>query len=283
MRPSGFVSVALGLFAALAATSAHATAPRRALSVMAYNVLYDATDVEATLKTIERADPDVLCLTELTPKFVRAFEDRFGDELRFRSFHPKSGTWGVGIASRFPLKNVTVFQQRPHRMPAVEARVVTDQGRVRVACLHLFPPVSGQKKGESFSAMMKRNADLRKKQAAFVVRRYAKEKQPVLLLGDMNEGSDERAMRLFAEAGYRRSCELPEQRCGPTFPGATSAFPAVWEVDHILGRDVRFESARVIKAGGSDHYPVFATFTLGGGEEAPPSSRGSSPPPPPRR
>ncbi len=282
MRPSspGWITIAL-LFTAL--TSAQAGESERALSAMSYNVLFDAAEVEATLKAIERADPDVLCLTELTPKFARAFEKRFGERLRFRSFHPRDGTWGVGIASRFPLTNAKVFQQRPHRMPAMEARVATTQGRLMVACLHLFPPVAGQKENESVVAMMKRNAELRKKQVGHVVRRYASQKVPVLVLGDMNEGPDGDAIGVLAQAGYRRACDVPNHRCGPTFPGATSVLPAVWEVDHILGRRVRFESARVIREGGSDHFPVFATFRLDAPGEGPPSSRGSSPKPPPRR
>ncbi len=276
MRPSNLGCITIALLAA-APVPVQADGAVRALSVMTWNVLFDAPDLEPTLEAIERADPDVLCLTELTPKFVRAFEERLGSRYRFRSFHPKSGTWGVGIASRLPLKHAKAFQQRPHRMPAMEAQVATEQGRFRIACLHLFPPIAGRKKGESVVAVMGRNAELRKKQAAFVVRRYAKERRPVLLLGDMNEGPDGAAMRLFAEAGFRRACELPNHRCGPTFPGATSMLPAVWEIDHILGMGVRFDSARVIKSGGSDHFPVFATFTLDAGEQGPRSSPGSPP------
>ena len=41
-------------------------------TVMAYNVLYAAASVDL----IADEDPDVLCLTELRPPFLRAFDKR---------------------------------------------------------------------------------------------------------------------------------------------------------------------------------------------------------------
>jgi endonuclease/exonuclease/phosphatase (EEP) superfamily protein YafD len=69
-------------------------------------------------------------------------------------------------------------------------------------------------------------------------------------------------VQTFERAGLLRSCRGPRQACGATFPGPTVALPAVFEIDHILGRGVEFDEARVIRAGGSDHFPVFATFSV---------------------
>ena len=233
------------------------------ISVMAYNVLYDSPDIEKSLDAIERAKPDILCLRELSTPFARAFEKRLGSSFPHRAFFPKSaGTWGVGLASRFPLSSAVVFEEKPHKLPALQAQVSTPSGRALIACLHLFPPVGKHRKSDGFFETMNKNASLRKKQAEFIVERYSRDHGPLLVVGDMNEGADGAAIRTFEKAGLVRSCRCEDARCGPTFPGASSMLPAIFEIDHILARGVEFATARVIREGGSDHFPVFAAFTL---------------------
>lgn len=233
------------------------------VSIMSYNVLYDSTEIEKSLDAIEEADADIVCLRELSSTFARAFEKRLGQKYPYRSLAPKkSGTWGVGIASRFKVSKSIVFEEKPHRLPAMQARVSTSAGPVLVACLHLFPPVGKHRKSDGFFETMEKNADLRRKQAEYIVGRYAEERDPLLVVGDMNETPDGKAVQTFEKAGIRRACRSPQQQCGATFPGATYVWPAVFEIDHILGRGVEFRAARVIGKGGSDHFPVFAAFTV---------------------
>jgi endonuclease/exonuclease/phosphatase (EEP) superfamily protein YafD len=262
-RSSLHMSLSLCATVATLALLAPPTPPEEPISVMAYNVLYDAPDIEKSLDAIDRAKPDILCLRELSTPFARAFERRLGSSFPNRALFPKSvGTWGLGLASRFPLSSAVVFEERPHKLPAIQAQVSTPSGRVLVACLHLFPPVGKHRKSDGFLETMNKNAELRHKQAQFIVTRYSHTQGPLLVVGDMNEGPDGAAVRTFEKAGLARSCDSGSSRCGPTFPGATSMFPAIFEIDHILGRDVEFATARVIREGGSDHFPVFAAFTL---------------------
>jgi endonuclease/exonuclease/phosphatase family metal-dependent hydrolase len=82
-------------------------------------------------------------------------------------------------------------------------------------------------------------------------------------MGDMNEGPNGEAIELFKQKGIERSCDKALiKNCGSTFPGATSWIPAVFEIDHILGRNIQFQLAKVIKGGGSDHYPVYAKIVV---------------------
>ncbi len=231
-------------------------------SLLAYNVLYDAEDVEASVDVIAAADPDLVCLTELTPTFVRAFERRLGARYPHRVFAPKRGTWGVGIASRTPLSDARTFEQKPHRIPAMEAVTRLGGTRIRLVCVHLFPPVGKHRASDGFFTTLGKNAALRVEQAKYLIERYSRDPGPVLIIGDMNEGRDDDALQTFFQAGYRHACEIEEEDCGATFPGATYKLPAVFEIDHVLGRGVRFTSARVIDEGGSDHYAVTATFRL---------------------
>ena len=47
-----------------------------------------------------------------------------------------------------------------------------------------------------------------------------------------------------------------------SWPGATSFWPAIVQIDHIFGRGVRFHSAWVPSGGGSDHQPIVARLHL---------------------
>ncbi len=259
VRQAAAMRIAWTLLACALGAAARGEPPDAgALQVMAYNVMFDAATPDKSIDLIEREDPDVLCLTELTPGFAKRFNDRLGARYPHRSFEPRSGTWGVGMASKRPLSSAKVYLQKPHRMPALEAQLGGAEGPLTVACLHLFPSGAKQRKADGLFQTMHKNAALRTQQARAILARYPAEKGPVLLLGDMNEGVDGGAMAAFAGADFQRACDLATSKCGPTYPGATSALPAIWQVDHILGRGVTFESARVVRAGGSDHFPVTA-------------------------
>jgi endonuclease/exonuclease/phosphatase (EEP) superfamily protein YafD len=231
-------------------------------SILAFNVLYNASKNDESIAVIEQANPDLVCLTELTPGFVKKFETMLNKRYPYRIFYPMEGTWGVGIASRYPLSHAQRFEEKPHRIPAMEAIVTFGTQKIMVACPHLMAPLGKHKKSDGFFETMKKNAELRWKQAVHLAARYAGWKGGIIIAGDMNEEADGKAVKTFKKAGFLLACECTDAKCGATFPGATSLIPAVWEIDHILGRGVSFKSARVIHGGGSDHFPVYATFAI---------------------
>ena len=232
---------------------------------MAFNVWYEAEDNQETLAAIKDANPDVVCLRELTPGFVKEFKKQFKSRYRHNAFHPRQGTWGAGIASKYRIRNVELFPGKPHRLPGLEADVNLGGKWVKVACLHLFPPLGKHKKKDGLITTMKKNQKLRIDQAKYLVSRYKNQAQPLLLSGDMNEDPRGGAIATFRLANIRRACDLvkqPKHKCGATYPGGAYIAPAFIEIDHILGRQVKFHSAQVIRRGNSDHYPVYAVFSL---------------------
>jgi len=253
-------SLAVSLWVAVVGGAA--PEPREPLRVMTYNVLYSASeeDVGRSLDVIEKEAPDILCLRELSPRFAHAFRKRLGAKYPHSRLLPRKGTWGMGIASKHPLARAEPFAQKPHRMPGLEAEVRVGRRRLKVACVHLMAPGARHTKDEDLFESMAKNAALREKQGAALVRRYAKEEGPLLLLGDMNEERSGAAMKAFAAADLVHACDGKGADCGSTWPGATSMLPAVVEIDHILGRKVSLSGAKVLRTGGSDHYPVRAVL-----------------------
>lgn len=233
------------------------------ISLMAYNVLYNSSEIKKSIDLIKKYDPDILCLREMTPKFVDAFKKSVGKRYPYRAFYSRKGTWGVGIASKYVIIKPQHFPLKPHRIPGLQSIVQVERNQLMVVCLHLFPPVGKHKKSDGFFETLKKNEQLRQNQARYLVNKYSAWKGPLVLMGDMNEGPNGKAIRLFEQEMIERSCsKAPIKKCGSTYPGATSWLPAVFEIDHILGRKVQFQLAKVIKDGGSDHYPVYSQIVF---------------------
>jgi endonuclease/exonuclease/phosphatase (EEP) superfamily protein YafD len=230
-------------------------------TAMTFNVLYEGGDVDKTLAVIKRESPDVLCMQEVTSSFAKRARKELG--YPHSVIEPRSGTWGVALFSKHPIVKHAVFAQSPHKMPAMEARISLgpDNVDVTIACVHLFPPGAKRFAGDDLATTMQKNAALRVQQADALVKRYANTER-VLMLGDFNEGRDDAALRALRDAGWLHACTGEGARCGGTWPGSTSPMPALFEIDHVLGRGLAFRDARVVKDGGSDHFAVLTSFTV---------------------
>ncbi len=233
------------------------------LTVMSFNVLLGGQPAGPALDAIEAAAPDILCLQEMTPELAEMFKARLGKLYPHRYFKPGRMTQGMGIASRYPLLGGKVLTLGLTYLPAVSATVRLQSGEIRVACAHLMPPLARFKKSVNVWKRYFRNEAIRVGQVAELLKHLDGMDMPAIIMGDMNEWLGQAAMAELAKAGFRDSCAGPDGRCGPTWPGRTLSWPAIFRVDHILGRGVRFTDSAVLEAGGSDHYPVAARVIVG--------------------
>lgn len=229
-----------------------------ALPVMSFNVLRGGRPTSETLDAIAQAHPDVVCLQELTMPFAAAFERRFGKTYPHRLFDPGRTVGGIGIASRTPLADEMILELGLPTLPAAVATLDQGSARVRIACIHLMPPHAGFGQGGDLVARYRRNKALRLRQAQRLVDALDRDALPAVILGDMNEWQGQGALAYLAGAGFADACSSINARCGATWPGAVIPLPAVFRIDHILGRGIAFSDAAVLQAGGSDHFPVAA-------------------------
>lgn len=268
----------IGLFAAVAGLSfaIGAAIPNRSepadwarhkagaaqLSVMSFNVLLGGKPADAALDAIAAADPDILCLQEMTPQLAKTFKARLGKRYPHRYFKPGPVTQGVGIASRYPLTDGQVLRLGLTYLPAVSATVRLKSGAVRLACVHLMPPLARFKKSVNVWKRYVRNETIRVGQVERLLAHVDAARLPAIIMGDMNEWPGQAAMAELAKAGFRDSCLGTGGNCGATWPARMPATPAAFRIDYILGRGVWFADAATLEAGGSDHYPVAARFRL---------------------
>jgi endonuclease/exonuclease/phosphatase (EEP) superfamily protein YafD len=234
-----------------------------AISAMSFNVLYNSEKINQSIDVIQQHSPDILCLRELTPEFSNQLLHRLGKLYPYQAMHPRQGTWGAGILSKYPLRNPEYFPVKPHQLPALQIEINIQSKSLLVSCLHLFPPVGKHLKNDGFVTTLQKNKKLRLQQAEYLVGKYKRWQGPILLLGDMNESRTDDAVKMFIANNYTHACDKAvKQQCGTSFPAHLPWVPAFFEIDHILGKGVRFLSIQVIRSGGSDHYPMKASFLL---------------------
>jgi endonuclease/exonuclease/phosphatase family metal-dependent hydrolase len=150
----------------------------------------------------------------------------------------------------------------PSGIPELEATVVRDGVPIRLVCVHLNPPVGKHRASDGFLVTMEKNAAVREAQAATLVGWFAATTTPVVLLGDFNEAPGGAALGALEKAGWSRGCALPGASCTATFPGPALSWPSAFEIDHVFARGLRFHTAKTLRAGGSDHYPVSAVVSV---------------------
>lgn len=220
MRPCSFVRL-VALWAILAFAAAgmaspelvvaqETPAPERerpdTLTVMSYNVLY-ATPDEGTIRAIDRANPDLVGLQEVSEPRLRHIARELGYYFHHHSEHEANTPNDTGILSRYPISQVT-------RYGATIYLTVDDP--VHIANVHLSP--------YPYEPYQLRDDEIDPEAAVAQARfsRYPEiqpvlealqepldEGAPVLLTGDFNEPSHLDWTAEAAQAGLHMGLEVP--------------------------------------------------------------------------
>lgn len=240
------VALALvGLLLPRAFAAAQPAAHGGKLRVMSSNQYLGRADVKAIVRLVRDNQVDVLNLLELTPREVTEFE-RAGlfDVLPYRVVKPQFGGAGSGIASRYPLTELSLAG--PSLMEQPSARVDVRGTPVEVVAVHPIPPTTNA--GE----WRKEMAGLPRPDSAGPVR---------ILAGDFNSTVDHATFRDLLGGGYTDAALSLGDGFQSTWP--SSFFPPPVAIDHVLvDPRVAVTGYRVLDVPGSDHHAVFAELTL---------------------
>jgi endonuclease/exonuclease/phosphatase (EEP) superfamily protein YafD len=217
------------------------------LTVLSTNIHHGTADPDAMVALIDRREPDVLFVQELTPSFAREL-----DEVGIRSRLPHSvlsvrhHVAGAGIYSRLPLRRLPEAARFGFRMPRAEVRF-TDGRDVRIVDVHPYTPKRPliDRWREGLESLPSTGAGT-----------------PWLLVGDFNATLDHAELREVIDRGYRDAADTTGQGLTPTWPKGSVLLPPV-TIDHILA-DKRFliGDYGVDPLPGSDHHAIFARLAL---------------------
>lgn len=217
----------------------------RELRVMASNLYFGRGDVKTVVELVREHQVDLLSLLELTEEAAEEFA-RAGlfDLLPYRVLMPADGGSGSGIASRYPLTELTLAGTSRHAQPS--ARIDLGGVVVDAVAVHPIPPTM------SSTVWKAELAGLPGPVADGPVR---------VLAGDFNATADHAAFRRLLRAGYVDAADQVGAGLVPTWPSGVFGPPVA--LDHVLV-DARagVTTFHVFKVPGSDHKAVYAELVV---------------------
>jgi endonuclease/exonuclease/phosphatase (EEP) superfamily protein YafD len=212
---------------------------------MLMNILASNGNTEQVLSAIESANPDLLVLEEVTPKWA---EELSALDYPYRVAQVRDDCFGIMLLSRYPLSKTNVVVIGSAGVPTITANVHLPQGEILLIATHPLPPF-----GAEFSKH-------RNNQLAGLPNLGKMQKHPVLLIGDLNVSPwSSRFKRLLKESGLKNSM----QHFGfqPSWPADNRLLRI--PIDHVLhSPEIRIYNRAVGPSVGSDHFPVIVDFSL---------------------
>ncbi|VGO17032.1 hypothetical protein PDESU_05626 [Pontiella desulfatans] len=203
-------------------------------------------NTEQVLGAIREANPDLLLLEEVTPKWAAELAVLDSD-YAYRIAEPQEGCFGIMMISKYPLEHATVVEIGTAGVPTIIAEGHFPQGTVSIIGTHPLPPI-----GATYSSH-------RNSQLADLPYVAQKQKHPVLLLGDLNVTPFSYWFRRVTEMGLKNS--MKGFGFQPTWP-ANNRFLRI-PLDHVLhSPEITIHNRMVGGDVGSDHFPVMVDFSV---------------------
>ena len=218
---------------------------RQTFTVLSTNIHHGTADPAAVVALVERYEPDLLSVQELTPSFARELSAAgLAARLPHSLLETHRNTSGAGLYSRFTLRKLTTPHRFVFRMPRAEL-TLPDGSRLRVVGIHPYPP------------QMNRTSEWEESLESLP---SAGSGTPWLLAGDFNATLDQSQLRDLLDRGYRDAGNVAGKGLEPTFPREGHLIPPV-TIDHVLAdRRVAIADYAVEDLDGSDHRAIFASL-----------------------
>ena len=227
--------------------------------VLTYNVNWGAPGPELAAQIIRESGADIVCLQETTPQWEQFLRQTLKNDYAFAEFRSSKLRMGGGLAflSKVPAREVAYVPSDTGWFDGWIMAFDTVSGPVQVMNVHLRPPISDSGSWSSgyFSTRDDRVRELQR------LYNHARPGMPTLVAGDFNDTDSSQAVEWLK--GKNLLNALPQfDRSTPTWYTTVSGIALRRRLDHILySPDLHCCSARVLRAGASDHFPVEAVFT----------------------
>jgi len=221
------------------------------LTVVSYNVNYGLAGDRSVLDAIAMTDADVVLLQETNEGWERAITKRFKQRYPHRRFTHEPAAGGLAILS----KNRIVDEERLPAVtwfPAWRGVVKTPLGPVEFLNVHLRPPFDDD--GSVVKGWFTTPAMRADEITAFADALSGE--HPVVVVGDMNEGSGPALSTLRARGLDDALDRVPGVK---TWSWPIGPVAITGRYDHVfVDEDLAIVDAWVLDRGASDHLPVVA-------------------------
>lgn len=218
------------------------------IRLVSANIKMSNRDYAAFEKMVAAADPHLVVMMEIDEAWVKGVRKTLHG-FPHRVEQPQDNTYGILLASKFELADVSVQCLLTDGVPSIFATVLLPDGqRFRLYCIHPEPPVpnAGSEGRDGETAL-----------AAFKGR---EETIPLIVTGDLNDVAWSGTTRRF-----RQISRLLDPRIGRrVFNTFDARFPFLrWPLDHLFhSPHFRLVAMDRLDPGGSDHFPVMFDLVL---------------------
>jgi endonuclease/exonuclease/phosphatase family metal-dependent hydrolase len=252
----------LAILAALAA-GCHSTRQAETptgphVRVLSYNVNWGAPGANLAVEIIRQSGADIVCLQETTPQWEQFLRRELAADYSFAEFRNSKMRMGGGLAflAKIPAHEVAYIPSDTGWFDGWIMTFDTAIGPVQVLNVHLRPPVSDR--GNWVSGYLFTSDDRLREMERFYARR--RPRLPTLVAGDFNDNPNSRVVEWLENQGMLNA--LPQfDRRTPTWEYRGSVVSLRRRMDHIVySPELHCCSARVLRVGASDHFPVEAVF-----------------------
>ena len=215
------------------------------ISLLFANVLMENRNAARLKEIIRKADPDIILTAEVDEWWREQLKELDRTHLHVVS-QPQDNCYGILLQSRLELINPRVKFLVEDDIPSIHARAKLRSGKeVELHGLHPRPPVP-----EEDGRATERDAEL-----LIVGKEVKGKKDPIIVLGDLNDVAWSRTNNLFQDISG-----LLDPRIGRGFYHTFHAkYPFIrFPLDHFFhSNHFRLVDLRRLAYFGSDHFPVF--------------------------
>jgi len=216
--------------------------PKNTFSIMMSNVKMDNDNYTKYMELVNKAAPDVILLNEVNEAWVKAISG-LDQVYPYHVKHPQENTYGMMLYSKHPLHDIEINFLVEEDIPSIYAKLELPSGNlVTLHCLHPEPPKVG-------SDTYERDTEL-----LLVGKRINEEKEPSVVIGDLNDVAWSYTSELF-----QKRCGLLDPREGRGFYNTYNVFVPLlrFPLDHFFyTSDFKYIRLQKLEPFGSDHYPI---------------------------
>lgn len=224
--------------------------PEKAITLISVNVLQKNTDYQKLIGLVKQIQPDILLTMESNLEWEKALSEIESD-FTFSHKMPKENRYGMHLYSRLKVKSCQGHYLISNEHPSIEASLVDKNGTDFTFWGIHPPPPSPTEKPTS----KQKDAELIK-----VAQLVREKKMPILVSGDFNNVCWSKSSKLFSKVS-----KLKDARLGKGFYSTFPVKPKLFRfpIDLLFhSRDMEVHQIKTLPAIGSDHLPLFATFTI---------------------
>lgn len=223
---------------------------KETITLISVNVLQKNTDYQKLTGLVKQIQPDILLTMESNQEWEKALSEIESDFL-FSHKIPKENRYGMHFYSKLKVKDCQRHYLISEEHPSIEATLVDKNGTDFIFWGIHPPPPSPTEKPTS----KQKDAELMK-----VAQLVCKKNMPTLVSGDFNNVCWSKSSKLFAKASKLKDARLGKGFYS-TFPVRPKPFR--FPIDLLFhSRNMEVHQIKTLPAIGSDHLPLFATFTI---------------------